>query len=267
MKLVYFNSFFLLWLFLNTACTNLSPEQEFAKGVQKLSSKDFEGAINSFDKVIKIRPNFSDAFYYRGIAKNELLGPEGYNKEEIDEDLKKGISESSTDTIKLFKRASLSIQHQNYRQAFKDYYRITAIDKRNIMSYKLRIINAPVLRSLYDYSEYDRLKDLNSIIELVPNDQKAYDERITIYYRQSNFEGAIEDITKLISLNKDPIEVARLYGQRGQFKSWLGYKYNDVNFYKDALLDFELYLKEFRRGDSDISDQAIDACKEAIGVQ
>ena len=44
-------------------------------GHQELTStrkKDFSGAISDFDKAIEINPDYADAYYYRGLAKNYL---------------------------------------------------------------------------------------------------------------------------------------------------------------------------------------------------
>ena len=53
--------------------THKAAEEYFDSGYLKLvGSDDYQDAIQDFDKAIEIEPNYAEAYYYRGNAKQSL---------------------------------------------------------------------------------------------------------------------------------------------------------------------------------------------------
>ena len=47
------------------------------RGMAKYYLKDFKGAINDYDKAIKLIPDYGEVYDLRGVAKGELLDKSG----------------------------------------------------------------------------------------------------------------------------------------------------------------------------------------------
>ncbi len=81
--------YFIIILGLLISCkSNSKKANDYLKqGINKTYSSDFEEAIRDFDKAIEIRPDFAEAYFYRG---NSIYNLDGNIKKAI-EDYNKAI--------------------------------------------------------------------------------------------------------------------------------------------------------------------------------
>ena len=68
---------FILFLIGNTTAYSQTAEEWFNIGVKKANSKDFKGALLSYNKSISLDPNVVGVYAYRGFAKLNLNDFEG----------------------------------------------------------------------------------------------------------------------------------------------------------------------------------------------
>ncbi|RUT04087.1 hypothetical protein DSM106972_050010 [Dulcicalothrix desertica PCC 7102] len=71
----------------NTVSNNLhsravtSAESYFERGYQLLQTKDYQGAIENFNKTLALSPRLTKTYYYRGLARYQLGDIKGAKKD------------------------------------------------------------------------------------------------------------------------------------------------------------------------------------------
>jgi tetratricopeptide (TPR) repeat protein len=130
MKIIIFLSFLNFSLF----AQNKEAEDFYKSGLKKIvGTFDYQGAIEDFNKAIKLKPNFAEAYHSRGYAKYRLS------------DLRGSISDDNQ-AIKLkpnyvdayMSRAGTRDKLGDFRGAVEDYNNVIKLDPDNKTAYMLR---------------------------------------------------------------------------------------------------------------------------------
>lgn len=185
-----------------------------------INSKDSKEKIELFTKVIALEPKNFDAFFYRGIAKNDLGDYYGaildYSKVIVYE----------PDADLYFNRGNSKYSLQDYNGAKSDY--------ENALKHDPRFIDAQYNLAFTKYYLEDymgALMDLNTVINIVPNESQMYIQRANTLLALEKHKLALEDFTLAILI--DP--TAENYFNRGL-------THLNVNYYKQAKNDFNRSL-------------------------
>ena len=189
---------------------SLDAEHFYKLGNSKSDSKDYEGAIENFKKVIEIDSSFPNIFYFRGEANRELG-----NYESAIKDFTKALAFKPSAGVFYF-RGFCHVELGNYESAIKDYTKSLEIDSEEHFVYLARG-NAKNFSE--DYS--GAIEDLDIAIKLNSKPESdddysslidTYDARSLAKYKLQNYSGAIKDLTNAIEM--DP-EEPYFYYQRG----------------------------------------------------
>ncbi|MBS4012137.1 MAG: tetratricopeptide repeat protein [Bacteroidetes bacterium] len=139
----------------NDSIANLSYQELFNKGMVFMKDKQFEVAIKYFTAATEKNPKFADAYFRRGLAKDNL----GLTEEAI-EDYSTAISIEEKPVFynnRGINKAILGI----YEEAIHDYNMAIELDNKYAIAY---------INRGYAYSEIGRLidacKDFNKALEL-----------------------------------------------------------------------------------------------------
>src|SRR3972149_3776900 len=176
------------------------------KGNQYSLKKEYDNAIENYNKAIVLNPD--DAYIYtrRGIAY--------YDKGQYDkaiEDFSKAIALNPNDDSAYSYRGMAYHKQGQYTKESEDYKRANALIESS------------------GFSFYDRdIEKYSQVITLNPKDAKAYTKRGNAYLIKRQYDRAIEDLNKAITL--DP-NYDRAYYIRGR-------SYNDKGQYDRAIADY-----------------------------
>jgi tetratricopeptide (TPR) repeat protein len=164
---------------------------------------NYRQAIEDFNRVIEIKPGFAEAYLNRGLAYNNLgnyrQAIEDYNRAI---EIKPGFAEAYLNRGLAY--ASLG----NYRQAIEDYGRAIEIKPGYAEAYNNR---GNVYRNLGNYSQ--AIEDFNKVIEIKPGFAEAYINRGSVYINLANYSQAIEDFNRGIEIK--PGHYSEAYNNRG----------------------------------------------------
>ena len=229
---------------------SISPESSEAEdqlrtGNAKAKQGDYEDAINNYDQVLHLKPNFPIAYYHRGIAKRDL-GQCSDAISDFDQALQQkpdfaAARAAREETIQI-KGTEVTLGAQN-TQAQREqtasnitpdpaespgdpglaeaYYR-QGLKKENIEQHEIekRERESPFFNSkqIMDQQYEAALDDYNEAIRLKPDEAKFYHQRASVNQKLERFENVVADYSVLIDLNSnDP----SLYYERGRAKQQL----------------------------------------------
>lgn len=206
--------------------------EDFNKlGIKKAEEGDFERALENFDRAIKLKPDYEDAYNNRASIRHELRNYAG-----AIEDCTEAILLNPNRAVYHNNLGIISYSSNDYRGAQADHTRATQINSGDAQAYNNRGFARLRLGDLQG-----ALKDFTQAIEPNPND--ALDDYTqaprlnpkTFYYlgvihsRLGNKEKALEDFTKAIELKR---HFAEAYQNRGIVHYELGYSQKaDVDFH------------------------------------
>ena len=210
-----------------------NPFNYFFMGIIYMEA-DLEKAINLFNLVIEIDPNFyiekgGNAYSMRGRIKLSLEDFEGAIN-----DLNKGIEINPSNAGIYVDRAMAKAMSRDLKGAIDDFSKAIEIDPNDADSRKNRLEAATILKEQYEYSKsihvkespelYVKLKDADSYsnrglcklmffeyigaiddfckaIDLDPNYASAYYLRGSAKYGLCDYQGALDDCNKAININ------------------------------------------------------------------
>ena len=168
-----------------------------------LESKDYEKAIEQYEKVLEKEPENADAWFNRGFARVEKGD---YEKAIKDFDLY--IEKIDPyDSYAYNNRGVAYLRYKQNERAVENFNKAIELNPNHARSYNNRgIVN-------HNLKQYERaIEDYNKAIELDPEDAYFYSNRGVAYRRIGDFNRALEDYNKAIELN--PKE-ASAYNNRG----------------------------------------------------
>jgi len=219
-----------------------------------LRTTDLNEKIKLLTEVISEEPKNLDAYFYRGIAKNDLGD---YNGAIVDYS-KIIVEEPDADTY--FNRGNSRYSLKNFIGAKEDYAKAFMVDENFIDAlYSLACVKL-------DLEEYeDAIKDFKNVIKAVPENSNTYILRASAYKAIKQFKNALNDYSTAILI--EPI--ADNYYNRGAFLIYIKY-YEEANadLTKSLRLNKNNAFAYFYRGASNLFigkfNNAISDFSEAI---
>ncbi len=94
-------------------------------GIESLDHKDYPAAISRFNQAIRINKKNENAYYYRGIAKQDSRK---YKYEDIIKDFDKAIFLKRTFTLAYKSRGILKINFEHYYEAIEDFNKFFSLN-------------------------------------------------------------------------------------------------------------------------------------------
>ncbi|MEK7485807.1 MAG: tetratricopeptide repeat protein, partial [Planctomycetota bacterium] len=189
-----------------------------SRGIAKTNLKEWDSAIEDFSRAIQLNPRFSEAFMNRGVANSD--------KGDLDSALKDFnyiISNNPNPGNAYFNRGIINCKKKEWDSAIEDFSRAISFNPNNLNAY-LRRGSAKIDKGDFDSA----LEDFNKIILLDLNYAEAYYKRGSVNYKKGELNKALEDFNKTIQLNPNHIQS---YHERGILK-------NDKGEWDSAIEDF-----------------------------
>ncbi len=202
----------------------LEAERLFESGYRKSRLlSDYGGAIESFTRVISLRPNDADAYHWRGRAKINMGDNEGALQ-----DLRKAIQLKPDDQRVNIILSSIAREEGDLETALKQ----ADIGVVRNPNYHEAYLQRGSIR--HDKGEYDgAIDDYDEAIHLNPQFAGAYLNRGAAHSDKNEYDRAIADYDEAIRLNS---QFAIAYNNRGN--AYLSKKDHD-----HAIADFEAALR------------------------
>lgn len=212
-KYVFITAFLLLTL---TAFAQVNKLLRQANKATDLNKK-----IELYTQVIALNPNNLDAYFYRGLAKNDL----GDFSSAIVDYSKIIVTQPDPDTY--YNRANARYSLKNYIGAKEDYENALKLDPNFIDAlYSLGCTK-------FDLGDFEAaIKDFTQLIRLVPTEQKTYFMRAAAHDALEKYALALNDYTLAVLANPN----SDAYYKRGAF-------FLSTNYYEKANFDFSMAIK------------------------
>ena len=115
------------------AAYSMSAEDWFDSGVDKAEGGNLKGAIADFTKSIQINPNYLDAYFKHGDAKEQLKDYKG-----AIEDYTKAIEINPNKAKLYYFRGNAKQNLKDYKGAIQDYTKAIVIDPLDLYFYSAR---------------------------------------------------------------------------------------------------------------------------------
>jgi tetratricopeptide (TPR) repeat protein len=197
-------------------------------GDAKSKNRDYQGAINEYDRAIALAPQYAVAYIGRGQARNSLLDQVGAS-----EDFNRAIAFAPSNADFYIIRGNARFNWQDQQAAMKDFNKAISLNPKKTEAYFAR--GSAFARQIdRPFSKQAAIKDYSSVIALDPRDGDAYFSRGEAYFNLGKYQAATNDFSKAISLYPDwPMA----FEQRGNARSGLGDKQGKLaDFQKAAAL-------------------------------
>jgi tetratricopeptide (TPR) repeat protein len=187
------------------------------------SKGDYKNAIADYNQAIKLKPDYAEAYYNRGLTYNY----QGNYTAAI-ADYNQAIK-LKPDYAEAYNNRGLAYADQgNYTEAIADYNQAIKLKPDYAKVYNNRGL------AYADQGNYtEAIADLTQAIKLKPDDAGAYSNRGNAYAGQGNYTAAIADYNQAIKLKPD---FAEAYYNRG-----LAYYYRSN--YTAAIADYNQAIK------------------------
>ena len=187
--------FYLLIFFsFNSICQvhNKKSEDYFNLGIAKERNKDFNGAIVDYTSAIKLNPNNSNAYYFRGLCKMMIKDTAAIS------DFDRAI-ELKTFHIDVYAlRGWQKVRMHNYKDAANDFDKSIELDPKYANAYFYRGSMEIILKK---YSE--AVADFDKTIEIEPDHIDAlYNRGIARMYTK-NYTGSLSDFNKVVAADSN----------------------------------------------------------------
>jgi len=165
----------------------------FFRGIAKFGLNDYTGAIDDFTEVIRINPFLPDAYHYRGVAENYL---NDYNKALNDYD--KAAQMDINNPNILMSRGLTKISIKNYSAAIDDFNKVISINPSIADAYVYRAVAKAGLKQ-YEAA----IADCNTAIGMNQFNTQAFIRRGLIQFEQEKYKEAIDDYNKALKIKSD----------------------------------------------------------------
>lgn len=191
-------------------------------GINKAKERDFEGAIENFNRAIKLNPDYANAYNNRAKVRHELGDFPG-----AIEDYTEAILLNPKCSHYHKNRGIISCKLGDYRGAQADHSRAIQLDPNNYQAYNSRGFARVQMGDVPG-----ALKDFTQAIELNPDYALAWNNRGDVYLESGNLERALEDYTQAGRLNPNN---ATTFYNLGVIRSSLGHKEKALENYTKAI--------------------------------
>jgi tetratricopeptide (TPR) repeat protein len=248
-------------VFLLSYCGRPNPvkaKEYYERGVEKSRNKDAAGALEYFDRSIKLDPNSYAAFYRRGNANYDLQ-----KYPAAIADYSGAIALNPNYVQAYFNRGLARYESNDKRGAIQDYTQALKLAPNDADTYYERGI---AYLDLQDYKS--AIQDFSQVIQLQPNLGKAYHSRGLARAASKDLQGAIGDYTEAIKLNAK--DATALYS-RGRARFHLGDYRGAVADYSEVIsIDPKSADAFANRCSAQLNlggyQAAIDDCTQAISI-
>ncbi len=197
-------------------------------GHEPVFFEDYKGAIDDWTQVIKINPNYANAYYYRGVIRYELGDKQGA----ID-DYSQAIKINPNDALIYYKRGFIRSILEDQQGAIDDYSQAIKINPNYHHAYHFRGLTHRKLGN-----NQNAIDDYTQALKIKPNDKFTYYFRGAARSKLGDKQGAIDDYTQAININPN---YANAYYNRGVARAELGDKQGAILDYRKAA---DIYKKE-----------------------
>ncbi len=198
---------------------------QYYSAVEAADRGAFKDAIKVYDAVIRLTPDFADAYINRGYARRKLGDFEGAIKD-YGTAIRLGDDYASVYHARGFAKSRLG----DKKEAIKDYDRAIHLDP----AYVNALLNRGLAKSRLG-DKKGAIEDYNTIIRLKPEDDflvLAYVNRGFAKGDLGDRAGAIEDCNTVIRLRPIDIILAAAYNIRGKTKL-------AQDDYKGSIIDYD----------------------------
>ncbi|MBE9038903.1 caspase, EACC1-associated type [aff. Roholtiella sp. LEGE 12411] len=243
--------------------TEMSAKNFYDSGLEKSNKKDYKGAIEDFNEVLRLDPNFILAYNKRGDARSSLKDFKG-----AIEDLNKYIQSNPNDANSYVSRGWAYYNLYNYKQAIIDYNKAIQINPKYALAYNNRgavyadqgnyeqaisdytkaieFKNDPLKWPYYNRGDARRnlgdnegaIEDYNQAIRIDPTYTNAFNNRGLAYANLKDHKKAIEDYSQAIRIDSNYVYA---YYNRGDVRSIIKDKQGAIADYQIAA---NLYQKQ-----------------------
>jgi hypothetical protein len=221
------------------APTSVTADDLLVTAMDKSDRRDLQEAIVNYDRAIDLKPDYSLAYYRRGLSKEQLGDRAGAN---IDYSRAIDLKPSFTDAY-LSRGLNQGILG-NWQKAIDDYNLGIALRPTDPFAHSIRGLYKSLVGDLNgSISDYDRS------IALQPRYADTYRSRAAVKEKLNDPQGAISDYDRAISLKPD---FAIAYDRRATLK-------DELQDRQGAMTDYTTAAKLYRDlGDTNASKQSID---------
>ena len=187
-------SLLFVFLFSFALFTYAQSAQDYYKSAMiKFVNKRYSESVEDFTKAIKVKPNYIDAYFNRGIA-YEYMGESNRALKDYANVIKldPGMNEAYINRALLYKKL------EKYTLAIKDLDRAIALRPDFAFAYLYRADIHYIMGDLGASA-----KDYRKVLNMLPNYIKAQRRLSEILYRQGKYTEALEFASKLCMLESD----------------------------------------------------------------
>ncbi len=202
-------------------CVNAQTAQQYLDAGNTLfKNGQYDQAIASYNKALKLTRNKAPIYYARGHAYN--LGKRDFDLA-ID-DYNEAISLNPKDFMSIGERGNCYYVTRDYDSAIADYTTWTIVYPTNTFGFYGRG-NAYLGKRMYDSA----IADYTQTISINPKSKIAYTARANCFASKRNFDAAVGDITAAINLDPNYTDA---YNSRGLI-------YMSIGEYELAVSDYQ----------------------------
>ena len=201
----------------------------YLKKAYRYDKDEYKNAIENFEKAIEIEPDNYEAYYWLFYIKHNIQGGGEEEYLKVIELTTEILNNNPNDANAFLYRGKAQMRKFNNFAAFKDLSKAIEINPNLVEAYKCR---ADVAResSFWDDRPTSLMENYTRIIELEPNNHKAYYKRGSIKFSQNDFLGAIDDFTKAIEN----------YVFKWYNRDCCSYRYSSLYYSKRSSAKFEI---------------------------